>query len=486
MDTVLDTNVWHGQIYSGGWTTAHGGDMPIIEPATGAELARAGLGDAEDVARAATTATAAQKAWAATNFEERAAVLRRAGDLILKHANEIQRWVSRETGAIDGLAAFAVGVASQECYEAAALAHRPVGEILATNQPRLSLLRRVPVGVVGVISPFNVPLILSTRSIAPALALGNAVVVKPDPRTPLAGGFIQARVFEEAGLPQGVLHVLPGGAAVGEALIADPRVRVVSFTGSTAAGRKVGELAARHLKRVHLELGGNSALVVLDDADLDLAVSAGAWASFLHQGQICMTAGRHIVDEKIADAYVAALAEHADHLPVGDPTTGQVALGPLIDEGQRDKVHGLVTSTVDAGAKLTAGGRFEGLFYRPTVLDGVRPEMPAYAQEVFGPVAPVLRFSSLDEAAKLAADSGYGLSLGILSRDVMKALALAEQVPTGIVHINDQTVNDEAVAPFGGVLDSGTGARFGGSANMDAFTDQRWITIRGDIPAYPM
>ncbi len=486
MDTVLDTSVWHGQIYSGGWTTAHGGDMPIVEPATGAELGRAGLGDAEDVARAATTATAAQKAWAATNFEERAAVLRRAGDLILKHANEIQRWVSRETGAIDGLAAFAVGVASQECYEAAALAHRPVGEILPTNQPRLSLLRRVPVGVVGVISPFNVPLILSTRSIAPALALGNAVVVKPDPRTPLAGGFIQARVFEAAGLPEGLLHVVPGGAAVGEALIAHPQVRVVSFTGSTAAGRKVGELAARHLKRVHLELGGNSALVVLDDADLDLAVSAGAWASFLHQGQICMTAGRHIVDEKIADAYVAALSEHADHLPVGDPTTGQVALGPLIDEGQRDKVHGLVTSTVDAGAKLTAGGRFEGLFYRPTVLDGVRPEMPAYAQEVFGPVAPVLRFSSLDEAATLAADSGYGLSLGILSRDVMKALALAEQIPTGIVHINDQTVNDEAVAPFGGVLDSGTGVRFGGSANMDAFTDQRWITIRGDIPAYPM
>jgi benzaldehyde dehydrogenase (NAD) len=413
-------------------------------------------------------------------------VLRRAGDLILNHAAEIQRWVSRETGAIDGLAAFAVGVASQECYEAAALAHRPVGEILQSNQPRLSLLRRTPVGVVGVISPFNVPLILSTRSIAPALAVGNAVVVKPDPRTPLAGGFIQARIFEAAGLPEGVLHIVPGGAAVGEALVADPRVRVVSFTGSTAAGRKVGELAGRHLKRVHLELGGNSALVVLDDADLDLAVSAGAWASFLHQGQICMTAGRHIVHEKIADAYVAALAQHADNLPVGDPTTGQVALGPLIDAGQRDKVHGLVTSTVDAGATLTAGGRYEGLFYRPTVLDGVRPDMPAYAQEVFGPVAPVLRFSSVEEAAKLAAESGYGLSLGILSRDVMKALALAEQVPTGIVHINDQTVNDEAVAPFGGVLDSGTGVRFGGSANLDAFTDQRWITIRGDIPAYPM
>jgi benzaldehyde dehydrogenase (NAD) len=484
-DTLLDTAVWDGQIYSGGWITPHGGDVPNTEPATGNTLGRTGTADAQDVARAAATAAQAQRAWAATSFEERAAVLRRAGDLILKQAADIQHWVSRETGAIDGLAAFAVGVAAQECYEAAALASRPLGEILPTNQPRLSLLRRVPVGVVGVISPFNVPLILSTRSIAPALALGNAVVVKPDVRTPLAGGFIQARVFEEAGLPEGVLHVLPGGAEAGTALITDPRIRVISFTGSTETGRKVGELAARHLKRIHLELGGNSALVILDDADLNLAVSAGAWGSFLHQGQICMTAGRHIVADSIADAYVSALAEHANHLPVGDPTTGQVALGPLIDEGQRNKVHGLVTSTVDAGARLAAGGTYEDLFYRPTVLDNVQVGMPAYAQEVFGPVAPVIRFSTVEEAAQLAADSGYGLSLGILTKDVMRGLALAEQVPTGIVHINDQTVNDEAVAPFGGVLDSGTGARFGGTANLDAFTDQRWITVRGDIPAYP-
>ena len=485
MTALLDSGVWHGQIYSGGWVGAHGGDMPVVEPATGSELGRAGKADASDVAAAASAAAAAQPGWAATNFEERAAVLRRAGDLILAQAADLQRWVSRETGAIDGLAGFAVGVAAQECYEAATLASRPIGEILPSNQPRLSLLRRQPVGVVGVISPFNVPLILSTRSIAPALALGNAVVVKPDLRTPLAGGFIQARVFEEAGLPAGLLHVLPGGSDVGEALIADPRVRVISFTGSTATGRRVAELAARHLKRVHLELGGNSALVILDDADLDAAVSAGAWGSFLHQGQICMTAGRHIVHERVADAYVSALAEHAAHLPVGDPASGQVALGPLIDAGQRDKVHHLVTSTVDAGARLAAGGTYENLFYRPTVLDGVTEAMPAYAQEVFGPVAPVIRFSSLEEAAQLAGDSAYGLSLGILTGNVDKGLALAEQVNTGIVHINDQTVNDEAVAPFGGVLDSGTGVRFGGQANLDAFTDQRWITIRGDIPAYP-
>jgi benzaldehyde dehydrogenase (NAD) len=219
--------------------------------------------------------------------------------------------------------------------------------------------------------------------------------------------------------------------------------------------------------------------------DVDQVVSVGAWGSFLHQGQICMTAGRHIVHESVADDYVSALAGHAEHLPVGDPATGQVALGPLIDDGQRDKVHNLVTATVDAGARLAAGGTYEGRFYRATVLDQVRDDMPAYTQEVFGPVAPVIRFSTPEQAVALAADTSYGLSLGILTRDAMRGLALAEQIPTGIVHINDQTVNDEAVAPFGGVLDSGTGARFGGQANLDAFTDQRWITVRGEVPSYP-
>ena len=484
-DKFFDGRMFDGQVFSGGWITPRGGDAADLEPATGTELVRTGVADEEDVASAALGAATEQRAWAATSFEERAAVLRRAGMLVERHAEELQDWIVRETGAVPGLAEFAVGVAAQECYEAAALASRPLGEILPSNQPRLSLLRRVPVGVVGVISPFNVPLILSIRSVAPALALGNAVLLKPDVRTPVVGGFAIARIFQEAGLPDGLLHVLPGSAEVGSAMISDPHVRVISFTGSSATGRKVAELAARHLKRVHLELGGNSALVILDDADLDAAVSAGAWASFLHQGQICMTAGRHLVHESIADDYVAALAQHADALPVGDPAAQQVALGPLIDAGQRDKVHGLVSGSVEAGARLAAGGWFEDLFYRPTVLDNVRTDMPAYAEEVFGPVAPVVRFGNLDEAAELAAGSDYGLSLSILTRDVMRGLALAERIPTGIVHINDQTVSDEAVAPFGGVLDSGTGARFGGTANLDAFTDQRWITMRGDIPKYP-
>ena len=287
-------------------------------------------------------------------------------------------------------------------------------------------------------------------------------------------------------MPPDLLHVLPGGADVGEALISEPLVRVISFTGSTAAGRRVGQLAAAHLKRVHLELGGNSALIVMDDADLDLAVSAGAWASFLHQGQICMTAGRHLVHEAVHDEYVARLADKAGHLPVGNPATEQVALGPIIDARQRDKVHALVTDSVAAGAKLNAGGTFEGLFYKPTVLSEVTQRTPAYATEVFGPVAPVIRFSTADEAAALAADSDYGLSLGILTRDVMRGLELSRRIPTGIVHINEQTVGDEAVIPFGGVRGSGTGARFGGgAANVDAFTDTRWVTVRGDIAPYP-
>jgi NAD-dependent aldehyde dehydrogenases len=484
--SLLDTAVWDGQVYSSGWREANGGSRPVVEPATGKQLASIGVASAADVADACAAARAAQPEWAAAGFQERAAVLRRAGELVEENADEIHWWIMREAGSVLPKAQLETHVAAQECFEAAALPSRPYGELLRSEQPRLSLERRVPAGVVGVIAPFNVPLILAIRSVAPALALGNTVVLKPDPRTAVSGGVVLARVFAEAGLPDGVLHVLPGGADAGEALVADPNVRVISFTGSTAAGRKVGEAAARHLKRAHLELGGNSALVVLDDVDLDLAVGAGAFGSFLHQGQICMTTGRHLVHERIADAYVEALAAKAAALPVGDPATDQVALGQVIDAGQRDKIHGLVTASVDGGARLAAGGTYEELFYRPTVLTDLTTDSPAYAQEVFGPVAPVMRFKSVEDAARLAADTEYGLSLGILTRDPLRGLELAERIPSGIVHINDQTVSDEAVIPFGGVGSSGTGSRFGGAAaNIEAFTETQWVTMRSEIPAYP-
>jgi benzaldehyde dehydrogenase (NAD) len=486
MQSLLDSATWSAQLYSSGWRSGSGGTSPVMEPATQSRLDEVGLAEASDVQAAGSAARAAQPAWAALPYEERAAVLRRAGDLWTQHAADVHEWLIREAGSIPPKAALETDIAAQECYEAAAAAALPWGQLLRSPQQRLSMAARVPVGVVGVIAPFNVPLILAIRSVAPALALGNAVVLKPDPRTAVGGGVALARVFEAAGLPDGLLHVLPGGADVGEALIRDEAIRVVSFTGSSAAGRRVAELAGTYLKRVHLELGGNSALLILDDADLDAAVSLGAWGSWLHQGQICMTSGRHLVPESIAAEYVDRLAAKADALPVGDPNTDQVALGPVIDEAQRDKIHGLVTASVDSGARLAAGGEYDRLFYRPTVLAGVTAETPAYAQEVFGPVAPVRTYGSVEEVVAMAQDSAYGLSLGIVTRDVMRGWEIAQQIPTGIVHINDQTVNDDATAPFGGVGDSGTGSRFGGAeANVEAFTDTRWITMRGTPPAYP-
>jgi benzaldehyde dehydrogenase (NAD) len=482
----MDPTLWMGRLFSDGWTTGHGREIRVTAPATGGELGRLGGAAPEDVDRAAARAREAQRTWAKTPYLERAAILRRAGDLWTEHAADVQHWLIREAGSIPPKAGVETSFAAQACYEAAGLVSLPYGELLQTPGDRLSMSRRLPVGVVGVISPFNFPLILAIRSVAPALAPGNAVLLKPDPRTAVSGGVTLVRVFEEAGLPAGLLALLPGGADVGEALVAAPDVAMVSFTGSTRAGRLVATIAARLLKRVHLELGGNSALIVLDDVDVDRAVSVGAWGSYLHQGQICMATSRHLVQRGIVDEYVTKLAEHADHLPVGDPASAQVALGPLIDATQRDRIHGLVTATVKAGARLAAGGTYEGLFYRPTVLADVPLDSPAYVEEIFGPVAPIVAFDTLEDAARLAGDTPYGLSLGILTKDVMRGLALADRIPSGIVHINDQTVMDDVVNPFGGVKDSGPGARLGGArANLEAFTTTQWVTAQGGLPQYP-
>jgi benzaldehyde dehydrogenase (NAD) len=481
----LDGAAWQGNISLGGWRPGGAESAAVIEPATGQQLAMSGRASLDDVSEAAALAADAQREWAALPFTARAAVLRKAGQLFVDNAQELSSWIMRESGGIGPKADLEIHVASEECFEAAAIASHPTGEILRSEMPRLSFSRRVPAGVVGVIAPFNFPLILSIRSVAPALALGNAVILKPDPRTAVCGGVVLARVFEEAGVPTGVFSVLPGGADIGEAIITDPHVRIIAFTGSTAAGRSVGALAAQNLKRVHLELGGNSALIVMSDVDLEKAVSVGAFGSFLHQGQICMTTGRHIVDAKIAGDYANLLAEHANHLPVGDPTSGQVAMGPLIDAKQRDRVHAMVNDALEDGASLLAGGTYEDLFYRPTVLSNIPTTSLAYREEVFGPVAPVVSYSSLDEAVALASASPYGLSLGILSNDGLRALELASKIPTGAIHINDQTVADEAVIPFGGTGISGNGSRMGGLANLDAYTEIQWVTAQSELPAYP-
>ncbi len=311
--TFMDPQIWTGKIFNGDWITPTGGEYPVVESATGAQLGVVGQANIEDVRQAADRAAEAQQAWAQAPFDQRARVLRRAGQIWEEQADDIREWIIRESGSTVPKAGFELHVAANECYEAAGLASQPYGQLIRSEEPRLSMVRRLPVGVVGVISPFNAPVILSIRSVAPALALGNAVLLKPDPRTAVCGGVALARIFQEAGLPAGLFHVLPGGVDVGEAVVTNPHVRVISFTGSTAAGRAVGELAAKYLKRAHLELGGNNALIVLDDVDLEQAVQTGAWGSFFHQGQICMATGRHLVHELIADIYIKRLAETADH-----------------------------------------------------------------------------------------------------------------------------------------------------------------------------
>ncbi|GAA3873836.1 benzaldehyde dehydrogenase [Streptomyces lacrimifluminis] len=483
----LDERDWQGRIYSGGWVDGSGEPYDSVEPATGKALGRVGAATPADLDRAVAQAAQAQRAWAAVPYIERAQVLRRAGALFEKHQAEIADWIVRESGALRPFADFQTSNgAAEECYESAALAAAPFGEVLRSVEDRLSFSRRRPVGVVGVISPFNAPMVLAMRAVAPALALGNAVVLKPDPRTAVCGGVTIARVFEEAGLPEGLLHVLPGGADVGAALVDDPRVPVIAFTGSTRAGKAIATAAAQRLKRVHLELGGNSALIVLEDADLEKAVSAGAFGSFHHAGQVCMASSRHLVHASIAEEYTARLAERAEAAPAGDPSTDAVAVGPMIDERQLQAAHSVVTDSLAAGARLAAGGTYEGLIYRPTVLADVPLTARAYTEEIFGPVAPVVAFQDLDEAVRLATDTEYGLSLGILTGDPARGLALADRIPTGLVHINDQTVNDEATVPFGGMGESGNGSRHGGAAaNLEAFTEQQWVTVRGEIPGYP-
>jgi benzaldehyde dehydrogenase (NAD) len=316
------------------------------------------------------------------------------------------------------------------------------------------------------------------RVVAPALALGNAVILKPDPQTPVSGGAVFAAIFREAGLPEGLLQIVIGGAEVGEALVTDPQVDMVSFTGSTAAGRRVGSLAGGLLKKVSLELGGNNAFVVLDDADLEAAASAGAYSSFQFQGQVCFAVGRHIVHRSVVDEYISLLAAKAARLRLGDPYREDVDLGPIVNEKQLARVDGIVQRSVAGGARLVAGGTHEGLFYRPTVLADVTAGLPVWTDETFGPVAPVVGFDSDDEAVALANDSDYGLAAGVYSRSISRGLAIATRIRAGMVHVNDQTINDEAIIPFGGMGISGNGGRFGGEASLEAFTEWQWVTIR--------
>jgi benzaldehyde dehydrogenase (NAD) len=483
---LTPTDIWSAKIYSNGWRDPGLGTEEVTEKATGATLGEIGIASPEDVSVAAATAREAQKEWAKTPGPRRGDVLREFSRLMLVHANELADQIVRETGSIRAKAQWEVHMSAREILEAGALGSQPLGVLTASAEAgRQSIARRIPVGVIGVITPWNSPFILGSRAIGPALAMGNAVILKPDSQTPVAGGVSFARLLEEAGLPPGLFHVLPGGAETGAALVKEPLVDMISFTGSTRVGRQIGSIAGGQLKRVSLELGGNNPYIVLDDADIEVAASAGAWGAFFHQGQICLTAGRHLVHERIAGAYAEALARKAKALVVGDPFDEKVQVGPIINERQAANVDRIVADTLVKGAKVLTGGSRNGLFFEPTVLTGVRPGMAAFDEEIFGPVAPITTFRTDDEAVELANTSEYGLAAAVASADLARAQRVADRLHSGVIHINDQTVLHEVFGPIGGVGASGNGFNHSTLTNADQFSEWQWITTRSHIPAYP-
>ena len=480
----LEDSAWKGCFFTGQWQPA-ASTAPVTDKATGEVLSHIGLATVDDLAACAHAAAQAQVAWADTAPDERAAIFRRAAQLVEQHRDELAGWIMRESGGLRAKADMELRSTLTTLHASAAMMGEPQGLLLPNRVDRLSMARRVPHGVVGVIAPFNFPLTLSIRAVAPALVTGNAVVLKPDPQTAVCGGFLIARLFQEAGLPAGLLHVLPGGADVGEAICTDPHIAMVAFTGSTGAGRKVGALCGANLKKVSLELGGKNSLIVLDDADLDAAASGAAFGAWLHQGQICMATGRILASERIAAELTQRLAEKALRLPVGDPSQGKVALGPVINARQLQRIDAIVKESVAAGAVLHAGGTHENLFFRPTVLGGVKPGMRAFDEEIFGPVASITSFDTDDEAVALANQTDYGLAAAVMSRSTSRALALGKRLKVGLLHINDQTVLGDPHVPYGGRGASGNGSRIGGPANWDEFTQWQWITVRDAPPPYP-
>jgi acyl-CoA reductase-like NAD-dependent aldehyde dehydrogenase len=415
-------------------------------------------------------------------------VLLKAADVLESRQDEVVSWLARETGCTFGFGMFQMHFVPGLLRQAAALAYAPLGEVIPSDTGAFAMGLRRPVGVVGAIAPWNAALILSARSIAAPLALGNTVVLKPSEWSPVVGGLLWGEIFAEAGLPGGVLNIVthaPGEAGpIGDELVENPLVRRLNFTGSTATGRRLAEAAGRHLKRVVLELGGYNPLIVLADADLDYAVNAAAFGAFLHQGQICMSARRIIVERPIADAFVERLAAKTAGLAVGDPKEPHTIIGPLINEAALDTVKRRVEDAVARGARVLAGGEATGPCFRATLLADVPEDSELAQNETFGPVVSVEVVDNAAQAVSRANATSYGLSSGIITQDIDRGLALAQEIDAGIVHVNDQPVGDEPQMPFGGVKDSGFG-RFGGTAVVAEFTELRWITVQSGSHPFP-
>jgi acyl-CoA reductase-like NAD-dependent aldehyde dehydrogenase len=488
---MASTEITRQQLLIGGnWTDASSGtEYEQSFPYTGEAVGSAAAAGREDARAAVEAAHAAFGEWSRSAPAMRRTILLKAADLLMERQQEIAGIVTEETGGVFGWGMFNVQLAAGMMREAAAQAYGLVGEVIPSDVPgKLAMGVRQPAGVVVAIAPWNAPVILATRAVATPLAYANTVVLKASELSPRTHAAV-VRALVDAGLPAGVINLVtndPADAAdVVDELIAHPATRRINFTGSTKVGRIIAEKAGRHLKRVLLELGGKAPMVVLRDADLDRAAAAASFGAFFHQGQICMSTERIVVDRSVADPLASKLAERARALPVGDPRDPGTAIGPLVNSAAVERVSGLVRDAVSKGARALSGGEPDGPCFPPTVLSGVTPEMRLYAEESFGPLVAVVPVDGPDEAVRVANDTEYGLSAAVFSENVPAALELAQRIESGICHVNDTTVQDEPQMPFGGVKSSGFG-RFGGRAALEEFTELRWISVQELPRQYPI
>jgi acyl-CoA reductase-like NAD-dependent aldehyde dehydrogenase len=479
----------HRMHIGGEWTAASNGATFVDRnPYTGEPFASIAAGTREDAKRAVAAAADAFPAWAATAPEHRQQLLLRTADIVERRADEIRKVLAEETGGGNAFARFQLSWIVKQLRQAAGWVYLPVGEVIPTDMPGTTHLAiRRPLGVVAGFSPWNGANLLAWRTIIPPIAFGNTVVLKPSEHAPVAAGLIHAEILEEAGFPSGVLNVLthaPGDAGpIADELFENPAVRCVNFTGSTAVGRLLAERAGRHLKRIVLELGGYNPLIVLADADVGYAVDAAAFAAFMHQGQVCMNARKAIVADEVYDEFVDRLAAKATAIPVGDPSDPRTVIGPLITPEAVTRVQQDVDDAVAAGARVLAGGVAEGPCFHPTVLIDVPASAHLYREETFGPVLVVERVGTPEDAVRIANDHHYGLSAGIITSDPDAGLAMAALIESGMVRINDQTVNDEPQMPLGGVRDSGWGRA--GPHSVEDFTQLQWVSVQSGARAFP-
>ncbi|MGW1468820.1 aldehyde dehydrogenase family protein [Streptomyces sp. NPDC002308] len=475
------------QYIDGEWLTGSGSwDIIDVNPYNGEKLCAITVATAAEVDRAYRAAERAQTAWGAARPHERQAVLVRALAVVEERADEIAEAIVDELGGTLPRARYEIELGRELLREAIRQAVRPVGGLLpAAVDGKENRLYRRPVGVVSVINAFNFPFVVAMKSVAPALALGNAVVMKPHQNAPVVGGGLVARVFEEAGLPPGLLNVVvTDSAEIGDAFIEHPVPAVISFTGSDRVGRRIAAKAARRFKRCVLELSGNSALVVLEDADIGAAVDAAVFSRFFFQGQVGMAANRILVDRRVEAEFSARFVAEASRITAGDPRDPATRIGPVINAFQVDALSGLVDEALAAGATALLRGRTRGNVVEPTVLTGVPEGSPLLTQEVFGPVAVLIPFDGEDEAVRIADDTPYGLSGAVHTADVDRGVRFARRVRTGMFHVNGPTVQDDPLAAFGGEKMSGLGRR-NGDAVVDAFTTTHWISVQYGRTVFP-